>query len=153
VVGCLEPVALAGAVDGVAHITAREHETEDDEFHEEPGPATATAAPAVLLLARGAGRRLTGLGGGRALARVALVQVLRLDGDDVEVIAELARLGAEAEVGHGGHFEVRELEAEGVFVLGLVLQLELEELVGEVGEAHLGGDLGVADAAGLDGLG
>jgi hypothetical protein len=151
VVGCLEPVALAGAVDGVAHITAREHETKNDEFHEEPGPATTAAA--VLPLARGAGRRLAGLGGGRALARVALVQVLRLDGDDVEVVAELARLGAEAEVGHGGHFEVRELEAEGVFVFGLVLQLELEELVGEVGEAHLGGDLGVADAAGLDGLG
>lgn len=143
----LEPVALLCAVDGVADISAGEGETKEDKLHQEPGPASAVAVP------RHAARRLAWLGGAgaRGLAGVALVQVLGLDGDDVEVVAQLACLGAEAEVCDGRDFEVGDLEAQGVFVLGLVLQLELEERVLEVGQAGFGGDLGVADAAGLEG--
>lgn len=144
----LEAVSLACAVDGVADVGAGEGEAEEDELHEEPGPA------AGLLLARHARGRLAGLGVGRGgrLAGVAAVQVERLDRDDVEVVRELARLGGEAQVGDGRDLEVGDLEAEGVLVFGLVLQLELEERVLEVGDAGFGGDLGVADAAGLDTL-
>ena len=143
----LEPVALLCAVDCESDIGARQRKTEQHEFHQEPGPAAALAIP------RHAGRGLAGLGGpsARGLAGVALVQVLRLDGHDVEVVAQLACFGAEAEVCDGRHFEVWDLEAQRVFVFGLVLQFELQRGVGEVGQARFGGDLGVADAAGLEG--
>jgi hypothetical protein len=66
------------------------------------------------------------------------------------VVAEFAGFGGEAEICDGGYFEVRDLEARGPFVDGFVLQLELEVLVGEVGEFGDGRDLGVADASGLE---
>jgi hypothetical protein len=65
------------------------------------------------------------------------------------VVVELARFGGEAEVGDGRRLVVCDFEAGRPFVLGLVLQVEFEGLVGEVGEAGFGGELGVADAAGL----
>lgn len=143
----LEPVALLCAVDGESDIGAGQRKTKQDKLHQEPGPA------AALAVAAHAARGLAGLGGGRTrgLAGVALVQVLCLDGDDVEVVAQLACFGAEAEVCDGRDFEIGDLEARRVFVLGLVLQLELEERVLEVGQARFGGDLGVADPAGLEG--
>jgi hypothetical protein len=145
--GPLEPVSLLCAVDGVADVGAGEGQTEQDKLDQEPGPAAALPVP------RHAARGLARLGGAGAggLAGVALVQVLCLDGDDVEVVAQLASLGAEAEVRDGRDLEVGDLEAGRVFVLGLVLQLELQERVGKVGQTGLGGDLGVADAAGLAG--
>lgn len=78
-----------------------------------------------------------------------LVEVQGLDRDDVVVVGELAGLGGEAQVGNRRDFEVGDIEALGPVIFGLVLQLELERLVLEVGELGLGGDLCVADAAGL----
>lgn len=74
---------------------------------------------------------------------------MRSNGDDVVIIVELASLSTEAEVSDGRDLEVGDLEALGPFVFGLVLELEAEEFVLVVGEAGDGGDLGVADAAGL----
>ena len=65
------------------------------------------------------------------------------------VVRELARLGGEAKVRDRGDLEVFDVEALGPFVFGLVLEVELETFVGEIGKTGLGGDLGVADAAGL----
>lgn len=65
------------------------------------------------------------------------------------VVGELACFGGEAEVGDGRDFEVGYLEALRPFVGGLVLQFEAQVLVLEVGQARFGGDLGVADSAGL----
>lgn len=65
------------------------------------------------------------------------------------VVGELAGLSAEAEVSDGRDFEVLDLEALGPFVFGLVLEVELEGLVGEVGEAGFGGNTGVTDSASL----
>jgi len=119
----LEPVALPRAVDGESDVSARQCEAEEDKLHQEPGPA------AALLLACHAGGSLAGLCGSRtsSLAGIALVQVQCLDGNDVEVIAQLACLGAETQVGDWRHLEVGDLEAVRVFVFGLVLELELEE--------------------------
>lgn len=93
---------------------------------------------------------LTGGGAGAVVrigARVALVQVERPDGDNVEVVVEFACLGGESEVCDGRDFEVGDLKAGGPFVFRLVGELKLEILVLEVGQATLGGDVGVADAA------
>jgi hypothetical protein len=65
------------------------------------------------------------------------------------VVGELAGLSAEAEVCDGRDFEVLDLEALGPFVFGLVLEIELEGLVGEVGEASFGGNAGVTDSTSL----
>ena len=77
------------------------------------------------------------------------VEILGLDRDDIVVVREFTRLGGKSEVGDSGHFVVFNLEAFGPFVLLLVLQLELEGFVGEVGEFGFGGDLSVADSTGL----
>lgn len=66
------------------------------------------------------------------------------------VVREFARLSAEAEVCNRRDLEVLDLEALRPFVDGLVLQLELEVLVLEVGEAGFRRGLRVADAAGLE---
>lgn len=143
--GCLESVSLLCAVDGVADVGAGQGQSEEDKLDEEPGPAAAVG------VAGDAAGRLAGLGGAGAggLARVALVQVEGLDGDNVEVVRQLAGFGAEAQVCDGGDFEVGDVEAGCEVVFGLVLQLELEERVLEVGQAGLCGDLGVADSTGL----
>lgn len=65
------------------------------------------------------------------------------------VVGELAGLSAEAEVCDGRDFEVLDLETLGPFVFGLVLEVELEGLVGEVGEASFGGNTGVTDSTSL----
>lgn len=78
-----------------------------------------------------------------------LVEVKGLDRNDVEVVRELASLCREAKVRNGRDFEVGDVEALGPFILGLVLELELQGLVCEVGELGFGGNVGVTDAAGL----
>jgi hypothetical protein len=151
----LEPVPLTGPVHGIPDIRARECEPKEDKLHEEPRPsaAGAAAAGAAAALARRGARLLSLLAVGCRLRRCAtgvlLVQVMRSNGDDVVVVGEFARLGAEAEVCDGRDFEVWDFEARGPFVFGLVLQLELEVLVLEVGEFRFGRGLRVADAAGL----
>lgn len=96
------------------------------------------ARPAAVL-----GRLAVNAGGAR------LVQVLGGEGNDVVVVGELARLGGEAQVRDRRDLDVGDGEALGPSVLGLVLELELEGFLGEVGQARLRGDGGVADATGL----
>ena len=79
----------------------------------------------------------------------AAVEILGIDPDDVEVVAQLTRFGGEAEVGDGGDGDGAELEAGGPVLVGLVLQLELERGVLEVGEAGPGGLRGAPDPSSL----
>ncbi len=65
------------------------------------------------------------------------------------VVAQLARLGAEAEERNLGYrWGLIRLEAQGPFVLGLVLQLQFQVLLLEVGQAGLGRNVRVANAPG-----
>ena len=123
----------------VAHVPTTHDKAKEYDLKEEPGPA-------ALLLGLLPGSGTPTLAAAR-LVRVAvsaalgIVQVLGLDADDVVVVAQLARLGAEAEVRHGGDGgRLERLEAQFPLILGLVLELELEALVLEVREAGLGGD-------------
>ena len=139
---------LVASPDGISHIATPSGQYEEDDLGEEPGPA---AAATVLL---GTGSRLPLLaspasGGDGPAVGLGRVEVPGGDGDDVVVVAQLTRLGAEAEVGDrgdGGGFVG--LEAEGPFVLGLVLQLQLQVLVLEVGQPELGRHAGAADTPG-----
>lgn len=141
----LEPVALAPRpVRRVSHIRAADNQEEEDNLHEEPRPAaTALLGLPVLVATLAAGRRLTAA---PADSR-ASVQVLGPDGDDVVVVAQLARLGAESKVGNvGDRGWLLRLEAQLPVVLILVLQLELQLLVLEVGQAQLGRCVRVSDS-------
>ena len=91
--------------------------------------------------------------GGVALAAADAVEVVGLDGHDVVVVAQLAGLGGEAEVGDRGDGDVgvRGIQREAVVpgVLRLVLQVQGQGLVLEVGQAGFGGDGGASEATGL----
>jgi hypothetical protein len=70
--------------------------------------------------------------------------------NDVVVIRQLTGFGGETEVCDRRDLEVGNVEAGRPFVDRLVLEFKLEVLVLKVGEFGNGGDLGVADASGLD---
>ena len=147
----LETMALKLCpVRRITNIRSSKHKEEEDNLGKEPSPAaalaasstattnTATVAAAALLARRRAGSR----------ARLS-VEVIRTNGNNVVVVAELARLGTEAEIRNvGNRRRALDVEAVDPLVLVLVLQVQLEVLVLEVREAHLGRDAGMADAAG-----
>lgn len=129
-------------VRGEARISAAHHEEKQKDLGKEPGPAS--AACVVLGLELVPRVRLAGATGSRAA-----IQVLGRDGDDVVVVAQLARLGAEAQVGNvGDRRGVVHLEAHKPVAHGLVLELELKALVLEVGQSQLGRDARVAETSG-----
>lgn len=65
------------------------------------------------------------------------------------VVAQLASLSAESEIGNvGDRRRVVHLKAHHPVADGLVLELELERLILEVGQSHLGGDGRVTKASG-----
>lgn len=134
------------------NIAPGNHKSKDDELDEEPSPSTALAAArrAALALLRLLAPTLLGAYAGGWVRRI---QVLGRDRDDVVVVGELARLGAEAEVRDGGDLDFW-TQSEAVIPLGLVLvlQVEREGLVLEISQAELGGDIGVAKAARLSSL-
>lgn len=70
------------------------------------------------------------------------------------VVAQFARLGGETQVGDGGDRDAgilgSQAETIGPGVLRLVLQVQGERLVLEVGETKLGGDRSVAESTGLE---
>lgn len=70
------------------------------------------------------------------------------------VVAELTRLGGEAKVRNGGNGDLGvvsgQAEALSPRVLGLVLQLQAQGLVLEVGKASLGGHSCVAETTSLE---
>lgn len=133
--------ANPGSVRCVADVGGGSDDKEENDLGEEPAPGAASAA------FRGEPSRAMAAGvvvGDRRLR----VEVVRLDRDDVVVVRELACLGAEAKVGNvGNRGRVGRVKAERPLVLVLILQLYLELLVLEVCDAHLGGHIGVADAA------
>lgn len=143
----LEPVRLGlGSVGRPADVGAADNDDEEDNLGEEPCPATALLLN-VALAAALAALVLTTRGRLVAAARLS-VQVLGRDRDDVVVVAKLTSLGSEADVGNvGDRRGLVQLKASLPLVLNLVLELQLELLVLEVGQAHLGGDARMSDAA------
>lgn len=135
----------------VAHVRAGYDSGEQDDLDEEPEPAAGFLAGVHVAAALALGGAVLAGGGlvqGAVGAGGGVVEVLGLDADDVVVVAQLAGLGAEAEVGDGGDGRgLVGLEAQLPLVLGLVLELELEALVLPVREARFGGDGIGADPA------
>ena len=131
---------LLRPVRRVSNIGTSHRKEEEERLHQEPGPA------ALSLLTRNLLALATARGGlGRGSGSV---EVPGVDRDDVVVVAELARLGRESEVGHGrDRGRLVGLEAEDPLALVLVLQLELQVLVLEVRQLELGRHVGVPDAA------
>lgn len=122
----------------ITDISTANRQDEENDLAKEPQPAAALLPGTRSLLPAGAGR-------GR---RVGHVQVLGADRHDVVVVAELARLRAEAQIGGvGDHRWLVGLETKYPVVLLLVLHLKLELLVLEVRQAELGWDGSVSDAA------
>jgi len=65
------------------------------------------------------------------------------------VVGQLACFGAEAEVGRLGQLDRGGLEAFGPLVYSVVLEVDAEGGFGEVGQADFGGDVCLAEGAGL----
>lgn len=61
------------------------------------------------------------------------VFIARGDGDDIVIIAQLARFGREAQVGDGGEGEGPRFEAFGPLVFGFVEEVDFEGFLLEVG--------------------
>lgn len=100
-----------------------------------------------------AATRTTALGTFGALATsvtVQRIQVLRLERDNIVVITQLTGLGGETQVSDRRNGDVRVLgvegEAVGPGILRLVLQVQSQGLVLEVGKTELSGDGGIAEA-------
>lgn len=142
-----EPVPLPRPVYSEAHIRANNCQSKEYKLHEKPRPA---ATSTLRLWRKGTASRLACVR--RASARIAHVEILCPDGDDVVVIRELASFGGEAKVGNRGNLEVRNFEAVRPFIFCLVLQVKFERFILEIGKACSGGDLSVADAPSLSAL-
>lgn len=142
-----ESIPLPCPVRSVSNIAAGNSQSKEDELQEKPGPATAFLGPV--------GSRAT-LGvtcscrSRRVRASVMLVEVVRSHGDEVVVIRKLARLCREAEVGNRWDLEVGNFKALSPVIFGLVLKIKFERLILEVGEASFGGNVGIANASGLE---
>lgn len=133
--------ANPGSVGCVADVGGGDDDEEKNDLGEEPAPRTTSAASGSETARAVAAGVVVG-------DRRLRVEVVRLDRDDVMVVRELARLGAEAKVCNVGNSRrVGRVEAERPLVLVLILQLYLELFVLEVCDAHLGGHIGVADTA------
>lgn len=130
------PPHVVGSPSCVTNVRTTDRQYEKYNLAKEPQPAAALLAREPLLPATSGGRR-----------RVGLVQILSADRDDVVVVAQLARFGAEAKVGDvGDRWGLVGLKAQQPVVFLLVLQLQLQLLVLEVCQAELGRDGSVPDA-------
>lgn len=127
----------------IPHIRTPTNHAKQHNFYKQPPPPT-TLPSSIRIIAPPLWFAPFVLG---AFDRLAAVEVVCLDRDDVEVVAQFAGLGAEAEVGDRGDGDGAVLEAEGPQVVGLVLEFEFEGLVLEVGEAGFGGDGCASDTA------
>lgn len=114
-------------VRGEADVRASQHHAEKEELEQEPAPAAFALLLALL------GLELLGAGTAAVLGRLAidaggagLVQVLGRERDEVVVVGELARLGAEAQVRDGRDLNICHRKAFDPVILRLVLQLQLQ---------------------------
>lgn len=107
-------IPLFSPISRPSHVATSNDGKEEHQLEQEPQPASATAAAAaalaVLLLGVlgvtpvpvAAGRSTVG----RWRAAADTVQVLRLEGDNVVVVAKLTGLRRETQVSHGGDGDV-----------------------------------------------
>lgn len=147
---CSEPrLTLIRPVNRVSNVRTPNGTTKQDYLEEEP-------TPTARLLARvewtsSAGRSSTVRSGARCATGI--VQVVGVHGDDVLVVGDFAGLAGEAQVGHGWDGDIGLGGVQGKTVgpraIRLVLQVQREGFILEVGQACLRGDFGVADSAGL----
>lgn len=137
------------AVNRPAKVAAHHSAEEQNNLEQEPRPA----ATLFLGLAGATGPATAARGIGAAEVSVQRVQVLRLERDDIVVVAQLAGLGGETQICDSRDGDVgvcgRQLEAVGPRVFRLVLQIQAQGLVLEVGETKLGWDGSIAEATSL----
>lgn len=137
-------VSLPGRV---ADVCTADDDNEQKDLDHHPGPAAALLVLLNLLrlLALGLVSLLVVL----AAAGLGRVKVLGADGDDIVVVAQLTSLGGESQVRDlWDRGRLVCLEARSPLAIRLVMQLQLEGLVLEVGKAELCRNAGVSDSAG-----
>ena len=137
------------SVHGIPNIPTPDRDPQEADFEKEPPPASPLLVSARIVrvglgpvapVACAAGAAAAALGRRRACGLLLpYVHVVRVDGDDVVVVGEFARVGAESQVGGLGQFEGLGLEALGPFVLGFVLELDFEGGVLIVCHSYLSG--------------
>lgn len=129
--------ALVAPPSRVPDVASTDRENKKHDLGEEPEPAAALLCGRLLSPAAAWRRSAVGL---------CSVQIFGVDGNDVVVVTQFARLGTEAKVGYLGYGRwLVGLEAKRPLILRLVLQLQLQVLVLEVGQAELGGDVCLPD--------
>lgn len=121
----------------ISDIRASNHRKEKENLEKEPRPAALSLLTCTMLaiLPQPAAARLPRLW---RPCRRRIIQVLRSDADDVVVIRQLTRFRREAQIRHGrNHRRVLLLKAQNPLILCLVLQLQLQDLILEVGQSCL----------------
>ncbi len=78
------------------------------------------------------------------------MHVERLERDDVMIVVQLPRFGAEAKISHGRERDGARLEAKGPFVEVLVLEFYFQRLFCVVGESDFGRDRCASETSRLD---
>lgn len=133
-----------------AHVPPSAKRTENEALEEEPGPATLLL---ILPLRRHFALLSPLIGTPRfrhagLRSRFCIIQVFSRDRDNIVIIAQLSRLGREAEIAdRRDHRRLQALKTQIPLILALVLEFELEGLVLEVGKASLGRDVCATDPA------
>lgn len=143
-------IPLPRPVGSPSHVASSDGNEEQNNLEQEPSPASALLLTLQVLEARTIFRAygrsfVVGVGVGvRVGVAIKTVQVVRLDRDDVVVVAQLTSFGGESEVRDGRNSDVllRGFQCETVVpgVFGLVLQLQGQGLVVEVSQTGFGGD-------------
>lgn len=146
------PPPLVRFPDGESNVRPPDQQDDEDEFQECPSPARLVFSPLLLVpslplaLARAYPATITTRSGFSGTGEVEIVGV---DLDDVVIVREFARVGAEAEVGCGGDGDVADVKAFCPLVDILVLQVELQVLVLKVEKTRFGRHRCTADSASL----
>lgn len=139
---------LVRPVDGVPDICAPNSTKEHEHLEKEPAPAAT-----FLLVDLAATTTGTGPGISTACVVADAVQVVRRDRDDVLVVTDLTCFTGQAEVRNRGQGNIVLLRVQREAVrprpIRLVLEVEAEELVLEVGQARLGRNRCVPKTASL----
>lgn len=134
-------VSLLGLVVlGVSDVRAADEATKQQHLEEKPSPTTT-----LLFGSSSATGSSSGSSGPACVRGHRIVQIPRLDADDVEIVRQLARVRAETEVSRARYFQGQfwlrlQTEAVNPRVRRLVLQLQSERLVLEISQLGFRGD-------------